>query len=182
MRHHWLVIAAGCWLLLGDAAIGSWHSPASGTRAEATCQGDLRGCIVADLEAANPRLRRARAERIADAVVRYSGEHRLAPDLVVAVILVESTARPSARSHKGAIGLMQVMPHMFKQLGLRGNAAHIETNIQAGCMLLADNIRRLGEDSGILAYYWGRDIRGQAYLERVRAVRRSLATRLAARA
>ncbi len=39
-----------------------------------------------------------------------------------------------------------------------------------------------GEDSGILAYYWGRDIRGQAYLERVRAVRRSLATRLAARA
>jgi hypothetical protein len=65
---------------------------------------------------------------------------------------------------------MQVMPHMFRALRLPGNVAHIEANIEAGCLLLADNIRRLGEDDGISAYYWGRRIRGDGYLRRVRTV------------
>jgi hypothetical protein len=37
--------------------------------------------------------------------------------------------------------------------------------------ILADNIRRLGESDGISAYFWGSDIRGVAYLNRVRAAR-----------
>lgn len=183
MRQRWLLIAAGCWLLAGHAALREVLPPAApgGDVPKARCHGDLHACIVADLERANPLLGRARAERVARAVVRSSGEHGLPPDLVVAVILVESTARPSARSSAGAIGLMQVMPHMFEELGLRGNAAHIETNIEAGCILLADNIRRLGEEAGILAYYWGEHVRGDAYLQRVRTVRRSLETRSAVR-
>ncbi len=38
-------------------------------------------------------------------------------------------------------------------------------------MILADNIRRLGEEDGISAYFWGSNIRGVAYLGRVQAAR-----------
>ena len=95
----------------------------------------------------------------------------LDPQLVTAIILVESGARPWALSAKGAVGLMQVMPHMSEARILAGNLTTIESNVAAGCSILADNIRRLGEDDGISAYFWGSDIRGVAYLDRVRAAR-----------
>ena len=111
------------------------------------------------------------ARRIGDAVVRYGEKYRLDPSLVTAVLLVESGARPWARSPKGALGLMQVMPHMLRPLGLVGNPSTIETNIEAGCIILAGNIQRLGEEDGISAYFWGSQIRGVSYLNRVRAAR-----------
>ena len=124
---------------------------------------------VADLLAEwNRRLSSAERERIARAVMRWSDDYDLDPDLVLAVIYVESTARPEARSPKGAMGLMQVMPHMRAQIGLAGNATTIESNIEAGCAILSENIHRLGEDKGILAYFWGSKIRGDRYLRRVR--------------
>ncbi|NIP92093.1 MAG: lytic transglycosylase domain-containing protein, partial [Akkermansiaceae bacterium] len=84
-----------------------------------------------------------------------------------AVVLVESSARPWAKSPKGARGLMQVMPYMARPLGMVGNPNTIESNIEAGCVILAGNIRRLGEEDGISAYFWGGNIRGVAYLNRV---------------
>jgi hypothetical protein len=66
---------------------------------------------------------------------------------------------------------MQVMPYMIDPMGLAGNPSTIETNIEAGCLILADNIRRLGENDGISAYFWGSNIRGVTYLNRVRAAR-----------
>ncbi len=83
------------------------------------------------------------------------------------------------KTYKGT-GLMQVMPHMFKALDLPGNAGHLEANIEAGCLLLADNIRRLGEEDGVSAYFWGSSIRGDGYLRKVIAVRRDLGLHLAA--
>lgn len=124
---------------------------------------------VSDLLAEwNRRLSSAERDRIARAVIRWSEDYALDPDLVLAVIYVESTARPEARSPKGAMGLMQVMPHMRRQIGLAGNATTVESNIEAGCAILSENIGRLGEDKGILAYFWGSKIRGDRYLRRVR--------------
>ena len=54
---------------------------------------------------------------------------------------------------------------------LAGNLATIESNVEAGCFILADNIRRLGEAKGISSYFWGRRIRGMAYLEKVQKAR-----------
>jgi Transglycosylase SLT domain len=110
-------------------------------------------------------------ERIARAIVRYSAKYGLDTELVTAVMLVESRGLPSARSEKGAMGLMQVMPAMLEPLGLAGNFTTVESNVEAGCLILADNIRRMGEGDGILAYFWGPHIRGGAYLERVQAAR-----------
>ena len=126
------------------------------------------GAIVAS---ANPHLSPAERQRIGRAILRSSSDYALDPQLVTAIILVESGARPWALSEKGAIGLMQVMPHMSEARILAGNLTTIESNVAAGCSILADNIRRLGEDDGISAYFWGSDIRGVAYLDRVRAAR-----------
>ncbi|MGH0037592.1 MAG: transglycosylase SLT domain-containing protein [Myxococcota bacterium] len=133
--------------------------------------------IAAQLLDANASLGEATALRTARAVVRYSAKYQLDPVLVTAVLMVESTARPWAQSPKGAVGLMQVMPHMMEPMALAGNVATIESNIEAGCWILAHNIRRLGEDDGISAYFWGSEIRGVAYLERVREAREALRRR-----
>ena len=129
------------------------------------------------LGSVNPILDPRSQRRIAAAVMRYSAQYELEPELVTAVLLVESHARPWAVSSKGAVGLMQVMPHMMRPLGLVGNATTVEGNIEAGCYILANNIRRLGEDRGISSYFWGNRIRGVAYLEKVRATREELRRR-----
>ena len=120
---------------------------------------------------ANPALASQDRTRIAAAVVRFSSRYGLDPNLVTAILLVESDARPWAHSAKGAVGLMQVMPHMMGPLDLAGNAATIESNIEAGCYILAQNIQRLGEERGISAYFWGSRIRDASYLEKVLRVR-----------
>ncbi len=152
----------------GVAAPGAANGAAV---ARAALTAEQIGGIVAD---ANPNLSRAERQRIGRAVLRSSATHGLDPQLVTAIILVESGARPWAVSPKGAIGLMQVMPYIAGGLALGGNLTTIESNIEAGCWILADNIRRLGEDDGISAYFWGSDIRGVAYLDRVRAARASV--------
>jgi hypothetical protein len=120
---------------------------------------------------ANPTLSPRELGRIGAAVIRYSGKYDLDPEIVTAVLLVESGARPWVRSPKGAMGLMQVMPNMAGPLALAGNSTTIESNVEAGCLILSDNIHRLGEEDGISAYFWGSDIRGVSYLQRIQAAR-----------
>lgn len=147
-----------------DAAVAATARPERMLEAGAASS---RRAVEQSLRDANPLLSDRDRQRITDAVIRSSERYGLDPELVTAVMLVESSARPWAHSPKGAVGLMQVMPHMMQPLDLVGNAATIESNIEAGCNILASNIRRLGVERGISAYFWGSDIRGVAYLERV---------------
>jgi len=130
--------------------------------------------VAEQLQRLNSTLTEQERRRIAAAVIKYSAKYGLDARLVTAVMRVESTARPWVRSPMGAVGLMQVMPHMASPLAVAGNLTTIESNVEAGCLILADNIRRLGEEDGISAYFWGSDIRGVAYLQRVRAARAAL--------
>lgn len=130
--------------------------------------------VAAQLQRLNSTLTEHERRRIAAAVMKYSAKYGLDPRLVTAVMRVESTARPWVRSPMGAVGLMQVMPHMATPLEVAGNLTTVESNVEAGCLILADNIRRLGESDGISAYFWGSDIRGVSYLQRVRAARAAL--------
>lgn len=167
-----------CWLLAFNGSSGpAAESTRSGGPAARSIGAEAVARIVED---ANPALSARESERIGKAVVRYAARYDLEAELVTAVLLVESGARPWARSPKGAIGLMQVMPEMLDGLALSGNATTIEANIEAGCIILAENIRRFGEADGISAYFWGPDVRGTAYLERVRSRRAELHRMLAA--
>jgi soluble lytic murein transglycosylase-like protein len=171
----WLLVGLGAFLALDPRPEPPAAQEAAAvveTGAPAGPAADAR--IESALQKVNPTLSGPEAARIADAVIRYSAKYELAPDLVTAVLLVESSGRPWAVSPAGARGLMQVMPYMLRPMGMVGNFSTIETNIEAGCIILADNIRRLGESDGISAYFWGSEIRSDGYLERVRAARRGL--------
>ena len=163
-------------LALLATSLLSGRAPDAGLGAAAAGNGgvDVSADITRRLDELNPHLTEAQISRIREAILRYSQKYSLDPLLVTAVIEVESAARPWARSPKGALGLMQVMPYMIRPMDLAGNASTIEANIEAGCMILGDNIRRLGEQDGISAYFWGSDIRGVTYLNRVRAAQERL--------
>lgn len=172
----WLAALAG--ILLSDGSRSARQPVAPVALLEIERPSEAQ--VSSYLQHLNPDLSAGENERIAAAVVKYSQKYSLEITLVLAVIHQESSGRPWVRSSKGAVGLMQVMPYMLASLELAGNLASIETNVEAGCIILADNIRRLGEDRGILAYFWGNNIRGASYLEEVQAARASIRHRVAA--
>lgn len=62
---------------------------------------------------------------------------KLRPELVLALIEVESRFDRFAISHAGAIGLMQVMPFWLKEIGRpKDNLFDIHTNLRMGCTIL----------------------------------------------
>jgi soluble lytic murein transglycosylase-like protein len=76
------------------------------------------------------------ARKTARAVRRYSELYRRDPDLVMAIIAVESDFNPNAVSHVGATGLMQVMPHWKKVLGITGDLRDPDVSINYGLQIL----------------------------------------------
>lgn len=62
----------------------------------------------------------------------------LDPVLVHALIFVESGYNPAARSPKGAVGLMQVLPETAARYGVNNPAHSPEANLRAGTRYLSD--------------------------------------------
>ncbi len=83
----------------------------------------------------------------------------LPPELVLAVIDVESNFDRFAISVAGALGLMQVMPFWLDEIGRpNDNLMHVDTNLRFGCTILryyydmenGDLVRALGRYNGSL--------------------------------
>ncbi len=66
---------------------------------------------------------------------------QLPPDLVLALIEVESRFDPWAVSPAGAVGLMQVMPFWPGQLGVQNQLVRVAPNIRLGCEILRYYLR-----------------------------------------
>jgi hypothetical protein len=81
------------------------------------------------------------AAHVRSAAVR----HRVAESLVAAVIAVESEFNPRAISHRGALGLMQLMPRTAAVLGVR-NAFDARENVDAGARHLRELLNRFADD------------------------------------
>lgn len=68
---------------------------------------------------------------------REASRANLVPELVLAVIEVESRFDHFAISRSGAQGLMQVMPFWLKEIGhTDDNLVNINTNLRMGCTIL----------------------------------------------
>ena len=66
---------------------------------------------------------------------------QLPPDLVLALIEVESRFDRWAVSPAGAVGLMQVMPFWPRQLGVQNQLVQVAPNIRMGCEILRYYLR-----------------------------------------
>ncbi len=96
------------------------------------------------------------AESIARSVYVYSIRFDLSPELLLALIAVESRFDHFAVSNVGARGLMQVMPFWKKELGQpNDNLFEIETNIRYGSFILKHYIKRYKTERRALAAYNG---------------------------
>ena len=99
--------------------------------------------------AANP----ATAARYSDVIERQASRHRVRPELVRAVIQVESGFDPLARSPKGAMGLMQLMPQTALDMNVKNTFSPHE-NIEGGVRYLRTLLDRYeGNLSLALAAY-----------------------------
>jgi soluble lytic murein transglycosylase-like protein len=93
--------------------------------------------VLATRPVAAPR----RAEAYEDLIIHHSAEQNISADLVRAVIQVESAFNPLARSVKGAMGLMQLMPGTARDLGVT-NAYDPAQNIRGGVTYLKQLLTR----------------------------------------
>lgn len=90
--------------------------------------------------------------------VHYEAKRaELDPELVLAVIEVESNFNPYAISVAGARGLMQIMPFWLEEIGQpEDNLFDVATNLRMGCAILRHYLdRERGDLSRALARYNG---------------------------
>jgi hypothetical protein len=94
---------------------------------------------------AAPRPAAVRARAFDDLIESTARQYGVHPQLVRAIIQVESAFDPGAVSPKGARGLMQLMPETARRYGVHNLFDPVE-NIRAGVRHLAYLGRRYGED------------------------------------
>ena len=109
-------------------------------------------------------LSEAEIEQVAATIVRDANLHGIDPNLVIAVIHIESRGNTYALSPVGAMGMMQIMPSTGEELAAqldipwRGSQTLFDPvlNVQMGIAYLKKLERRYGSmKTALAAYNWG---------------------------
>lgn len=95
-------------------------------------------------------------EQIDQMIERVAEKVSLAPELIRAVVTVESSFDPTAVSHAGAQGLMQLMPGTATELGVKDSFDPLE-NLTGGSRYLSQLLKKYSGDldRALAAYNWG---------------------------
>jgi len=95
-------------------------------------------------------------DQIEGIIDRVADKVKLAPELIRAVVTVESSYNSTAVSHAGAQGLMQLMPATAADLGVKDSFDPVE-NISGGSRYLSRLLDKYAGDLDrtLAAYNWG---------------------------
>jgi soluble lytic murein transglycosylase len=113
---------------------------------------DERWAKVSIRKPMGPPIEKASPDDYDPLIQRNARRHGLPPALVKAVIRAESNFDPGARSHKGAMGLMQLMPGTARAMGV-DDPWHAEENVRGGARYLRSMVNRYGDVRLALAAY-----------------------------
>ncbi len=96
---------------------------------------------------ATPKLdtRKLDARELQELINATGDRHNIDPDFISSVIHAESDFNPHAVSHRGAQGLMQLMPQTASQLGV-DNAFDAGANVEGGTRYLRELLERYDYD------------------------------------
>lgn len=121
-------------------------------------------------------------EAIAPLVVeadKLSAQYHLSPQLLIAVMAIESNFHPYIQSEAGAQGLMQVMPseyaRRYDKFGGQSKSVDPVVSLTVGAEILSEGVKRQGgSETEALRYYLGGGPAGERYIDKVRAEQRRL--------
>ncbi len=154
------MLLAGAWPRHADAQIYAWRD-ANGTLVLSDRKLDANAAVyevpgAPAYRTTTPAAPPSRGGRFETLVQEHASRQSLRPELVRAVIQVESGFDPQARSGKGAMGLMQLMPGTARELGVR-DAYDPAENIRGGTMYLRHLLDRYegNEELALAAYNAG---------------------------
>ncbi|KZE33247.1 lytic transglycosylase domain-containing protein [Crenobacter luteus] len=100
-----------------------------------TRQGVAPGDVAGLPRVAAPHISASRKAPYREMIARVAREHRLDPELLHAIVSVESGYQSAALSPKGAVGLMQVMPATGERFGVT-ELSDPRQNLKAGARYL----------------------------------------------
>ena len=100
----------------------------------------------------DPLLLRDSLDRYDDIIVTAARTHRVPPELVKAMVLVESGMNPKALSPRGAQGLMQLMPGTARELGV-DDAYDPHENVFGGALYIRKMMDRFPNRKHAIAAY-----------------------------
>ena len=112
----------------------------------------------------NPTLDDLTTVRYEYKIFQCSDEH-VSPDILTALIVVESSADSEAVSSKGALGLTQVMPNIWKYD--KETLKNPYKNIEAGSLILSYYVKKYGLKGGLSAYNSGKKSGAPRYASEV---------------
>ena len=112
----------------------------------------------------NPTLDDLTTVRYAYKIFQCSDEY-VSPDILTALIVAESSADSEAESSKGALGLTQVMPKIWKYD--KETLKNPYKNIEAGSLILSYYVKKYGLKGGLSAYNSGKKSGAPRYASKV---------------